>query len=365
MMKIGILTFHCAHNYGAVLQAYALQECLKELNHEVAIIDYRPNYLIKPYQSFYIRRYIRRNIIKGICSLILEPFLYSKRKIKFHNFDNFIKKKLLLSEYSGLEHTDYDMIVLGSDQIWNPNLTGGTFDSVYFGGNFKGRIVSYAASMGIGEIPEKSKERVKKMLQRIYMIGVREISMIRPLQQLCLNSEISLTLDPTLLAGKAVFDRIKVTPLIKNPYVLVYQVVVIPETYRIANEIARQIGAEVFYCGASLKINVKDNCDQTTSPEEFVGYFANASCVVSTSFHGTAFSVIYNRPFYTIKLGSETDLRSISFLKNISLSHRMIDKESSPIFSEIDYTDANKHLHDMRMKSLDFLISATKKDTLI
>ncbi|WP_294591280.1 polysaccharide pyruvyl transferase family protein [uncultured Bacteroides sp.] len=364
-MKIGILTFHCAHNYGAVLQAYALQECLKELNHEVAIIDYRPGYLIKPYQSFYIRRYIRRNIIRGIYLLILEPFLYSKRKIKSHNFDNFIKKKLLLSEYNDLGHTDYDIIILGSDQIWNPNLTGGTFDSVYFGENFKGRIVSYAASMGIGRIPEKSKEKVKKMLQRIYMIGVRETSMIRPLQQLCLNSKISLTLDPTLLAGKTVFDRIKITPSVNKTYVLVYQVVVIPETYRIANEIARQIGAEVFYCGASLKVNAKDNYDQTASPEAFVGYFANASCVVSTSFHGTAFSVIYNRPFYTIKLGSETDLRSNSFLENIGLSHRMIEKDSSPVFSEIDYSDANKHLLDMRIKSLDYLISATKEDTSI
>ena len=130
-MKIGILTFHCAHNYGAVLQCYALQEMLKGMGHTVEIIDYRPDYLRMPFDVINLHRIQSRNLLRLVKSIILETLSLSQRIIRHRKFDSFIKYYLNLSRSVGIS-SDYDVYVMGSDQIWNPKITNG-FDGVYFG----------------------------------------------------------------------------------------------------------------------------------------------------------------------------------------------------------------------------------------
>ena len=147
-MKIGILTFHCAHNYGAVLQAYAIQEQLKLMGFDVEIINYRPIYLLRPYG--YLPQFHFRTIKDGYlrCLILNVKILlrwigtliptYRRRK----GFNKFIQSKLSLSfcRYNSpfVEHNEYDFYIMGSDQVWNPKITK-KFDDVYFG-NFKVRV---------------------------------------------------------------------------------------------------------------------------------------------------------------------------------------------------------------------------------
>ena len=119
-MKIGILTFHCAHNYGAVLQAYGLQEYLRSQGHETYIIDYRPGYLTRNYNALNIRFWMASTPREIVYKLRYEPFLWKHRILRGKAFDRFIRNRFDLHPY--VRHTnfsDFDAIFLGSDQIWN------------------------------------------------------------------------------------------------------------------------------------------------------------------------------------------------------------------------------------------------------
>ena len=184
-MKIGILTFHCAHNYGAVLQAYGLQEYLRSQGHETYIIDYRPGYLTRNYKAFNIRFWMASTPREIVYKLRYEPFLWKHRILRSKAFDRFIRNRFDLHPY--VRHTnfsDFDAIFLGSDQIWNKTITGQRYDEVFFGGNATCRVIAYAASMGGGTLSDKDRERLRQYLAPMTAIGVREESLKELLQPL-------------------------------------------------------------------------------------------------------------------------------------------------------------------------------------
>lgn len=364
-MKIGILTFHCAHNYGAVLQCYALQEILKSSGHDVEIIDYRPNYLINPYKVFYIRRFISHSPIKIIKAWINEFLIIKHRMKRYQAFQSFIDEKFNLSRRIEKKNipSDYDYYVIGSDQIWNPQITLG-FDSVYFAcfefpKNNK-KYISYAASMETSMLNDKEKDFYKQMLKNFDAISVRENNLAKLLQPLT-NIKVETVLDPTLLADSSIWNSLAKQPTINKKYVLIYQVRADKNTRRIAQLIAKQLHIEVveITSWASCRFIIKNHTYQSCSPKEFLGWIKNANCVVTTSFHGTAFSIIFNKSFYSLKLG-KGDTRTLSILQNIQLESRMIDKTSSPTFQDIDYETPNKLLANLRMQSQEYLLSALK-----
>ena len=147
-MRIGILTFHCAHNYGAMLQCYALQEYLVAQGHEVSVVDYRPDYLTHGYVRHALHHWISRNPLRAVKRLLTEPFLYRTRGKRWDGFDRFMRTKLHLTPYHpASDNVTFDLIIVGSDQIWSTRLTGEKFDPVFFGKGLACRSVSYAASM--------------------------------------------------------------------------------------------------------------------------------------------------------------------------------------------------------------------------
>lgn len=359
-MKIGILTFHCAHNYGAVLQCYATQEFLRSKGHEVEIINYRPSYLLRPYRLFdkgYITRGGFKRLLKNI---VQESIIFPTRYTRWKVFQRFINKRLSLSTpFSDLSSVPdvYDAYIVGSDQVWNPNITCG-FDDVYFC-NFpfnKGnkRYITYAASMESKILSVDDIKFYAERLKNFDAISVRERNLQELLSTYTENS-IQHVLDPTLMVPSNVWDKIITSSPCKEKYVLVYQVMHDENTLRIANEIANQLGVGVLVVGAVVSFYNRDDYNGA-SPEEFVNIVKNAACVVTTSFHGTAFSVILNRPFYTLTQGWNT--RSSSLLEKLGLFDRMISPTSTPIFSEIDYSDVNVKLDILRKESQDFLQSA-------
>ncbi len=356
-MKIGVLTFHCAHNYGAVLQCYATQEFLRSKGHDVEIINYRPQYLLQPYLLFNKKRVLSKSPIRFIKNLIIEFIYFKLRYKRWKGFNKFINKYLNLSEKVDSETipSKYDIYIVGSDQIWNNKITKG--DDVFFckfpfeKGNRK--YISYAASMEATVLDTNSSYHY--LLRDFDAISVREEklqALLAPFTPL----PIQHVLDPTLMVSPKIWKSLlpQTTNYEKN--VVVYQVRGNNQTIRIAESIANQIGAKTKILVANLA-SKSHNKFQDATPIDFVDTICNAACVVTTSFHGTAFSVIFNRPFYTVKLNDGWDTRSESLLKSISLEDRMIGIDDTPTFSNIDYSNVNIKLEKLRLESQDFLLS--------
>lgn len=346
-MKIGILTFHCAHNYGAVLQAYGLQEYLKSCGNEVEMIDYRPAYLTRGYKAFPLPS-LRGNVffkIFRLCRWGLRlpwriaavPMRVERRR----GFENFISGKLNLSRErftSGgrVPAENYDALVFGSDQIWSPNHTDGG-DPVFLGdfsapaGTLK---IAYAASAGAASATLGDNPVFADALKNFDAVSVRESNLAASLQPKT-SLEIETVLDPTLLVDGRVWERLAEPPRRSRRYVLVYQVMYNPAADRIARELAAQLDADVVSLWAGYML--RGDMLRTETPEQFVGWFKNAACVVSTSFHGTAFALIFEKPLYYVSNGNAAENRPRQILGALGLLDRCVDSDARPQFSEIDY----------------------------
>lgn len=362
-MKIGILTFHLAHNYGAVLQAYALQEVLKQEGHEVEIIDYRPSSIEDVYRLFSLRIYKNDRLAGKIRRFVGRMVTFGARCKRYRKFEQFIRLHLSLSNTSARNKSeipqDYDVYVFGSDQIWNPRLSHG-LDEVYLG-RFQckngARKVAYAASMGTEYVlGEAERNLLTESLKDFYAVGVREKSLHGLLSGLHIGSTV--VLDPTLIAEHGIFDRLAVKPPCSFRYVLLYRLEKDMYALRFTQQIACQLGAEVIEI-APYKIWLRDKGRKIVSaisPEEFCGWFKHAACVVSISFHGTAFSVIFRKDFYCLK--SALQDRSRNLLESLGLGERMIASDVSVDFEPVDYSKAEEKMKELKRMSKDFLFNA-------
>ncbi len=361
-MKIGILTFHCAHNYGAVLQCYATQEFLRSKGYDVEVINYRPQFLLDPYKLFDRRRVISKNLMLSLKFLIVECLLFLNRYKRFRGFEKFIHNRLQIGNAVSRDSlpSDCDAYIIGSDQVWNSRITRG-FDPIYFAdfpfekGNKK--FISYAASMESKTLTLEQVDFYAKSIKNFDFLSVREIQLQQLLQPLT-SKKISQVLDPTLMVPTHLWDNLSSDKSNVGKYVVVYQVRVNPNTMRIAEYIANQIGAKVKVLVAWLQYKAVEGTDQTATPEDFLDAIRNAACVVTTSFHGTAFAVIFNRPFYTIRLNDGSDSRSESLLGTLNLEERVVEVNASPIFSDIDYSLVNQKLEQLRSESQEYLLNS-------
>lgn len=350
-MRIGILTFHRAHNYGAVLQCYALQEYLKKEGHVVYIIDHLPHdKMLNVYKWFDLSRFNRKNLI-----VILKEFLLlNYRRSRFKRFNHFIDSNFQLIDDAFSSFSSLDLVIVGSDQVWNYKLTHG-FDPYYWGFFEKPdnvKLISYAASMG--EIfSENESECIVKYLQNFDSISVREEDLYEKIKLLSIGKPITMTLDPTLLLSKANWSDIAIKPKEERPYLLLYQVRNSTNAMDMAKIIAKRYGLKIIILSAAIdKINSKE-CIKA-SPEQFLGWFKYAKFVISSSFHGTVFSLIFNIPFYSIRMNDGKDSRVVSLLNKFDLNSRLItnlpDKDE-----KIDFAKVNKQILKISIDSKLFL----------
>ena len=360
-MKIGLLTFHCAQNYGAVLQCYATQEFLKSKGYDVEVIDYRPEYLLRSYRLFNTQRIVCGNPVTAAINLVKELIQFPRRCYRQWAYRRFAKRHLVLSDKVTMETIPayYDTYIVGSDQIWNPKLTHG-FDNAYFcrfafpKGNK--RYIAYAASMEAKALSPEAKQYYQETLKGFDAISVREGDLAQLLQPLT-PLQITQVLDPTLMADTCIWDTFATHRFTKKKYVVIYQGRSNKASEHIAKDIAKQVGGEVVILSTWFSLS-RGESHQNLAPESFVDIIRHAACVITTSFHGTAFSIIFNRPFYTIRMNDGADTRSQSLLESLNLQDRMIDTDSSPIFSPINYSEANAKLEVLRRSSQDFLLNA-------
>ncbi len=356
-MKVGILTFSCAYNYGAILQCYALQEFLKETNYDVDVLNYRPSYLETRKPKLSLSLFFSSPIRFFYYLFRVYPrFLDSYSKFQYFCESNLLlTEKLIDGSQLSKKSELYDYILIGSDQVWNEKFNGN--DKNWYGEfvreDSKTKLISYAASAGDANLSEEKKEYLEKVLNSFFAISAREIVLKKQLQEL-LKKEISFVLDPTLMTNPDVWKK-WYAPIRKDRYILVYQARENNNCYRIAEHISKELNAKV--------IGI-DNCSNTIKrygascsfgPSDFVSLIKNSLCVITTSFHGTAFSIITNVPFYTLALNDGADERCASLLGSLNLLERLIDKDSTPDFKLIDYSSINYKLNKLRNNSQSYL----------
>ena len=355
-MKIGILTFHCAVNYGAVLQAFALKEYLKGLGHDVYIVDYRPKYLLSPYRVFrwdIWPKPIKDKIRHLFRELFIAPIRWKRRKVFFQFIDKYLNPyKLDLND----RLNDFDMFIFGSDQIWNKKITDG-YDLVYFG-DFPAakqkKLIAYAASMGDNAPDIVDSEFLKSKFKFFDKVGVREEATTVVFNSWGITS--AHVVDPVLLLGASGFRRLIINSAPKRAYLLLFTLRREDYAVPISRMIASSFGLDVIEI-VSHKESVRNkNLKQSLSPLEFISYFYNASYVVTSSFHGTVFSILFEKDFITVKHKNIQMDRMESLLKSLGLLNRLIsddavDFEKAPI----DYNSVNHKCSQLRDESILFL----------
>lgn len=360
-MKIGILTFHNAHNWGAALQLYALKEYLKDLGHEVKVINYRNSIIDSNYKKNPVIK-LRRKDWKGILIYLYEKinFEYGKKayKEKWSKFNNFEKQMLDndATEYTkeDLENLDIDMLVCGSDQIWNPSLTGG-LDEVYFC-NFKtnAKKVSYAASMGVKELKPEYENDFKNYINNFNDISVREDSLKQYIKKVT-DKDVTTVVDPTLLLNVEKYDNIAIKPK-EQKYLFLYTLIENKNLYKIAKRIAKERKLKIIELSYSKKVEkLLHNEIANIGPEEFLGYIKYADCVITNSFHGTIFSMLFKKDFYTINAG-KVNSRIENVLNIAQIPERCIKTyEDMQNCKKIDYENVSKNLNENVLNSKEFL----------
>ena len=360
-MKIGIVTFHSVHNFGAVLQAYGLQEFLSAVGHDAYIIDYRPSYLTERYKSFSLKRAFNKRGIVGFKFLLRELFAYPIMIRRELFFNNFLNKALKLKPLKDLEkQNDFDAFVFGSDQIWNPLICNG-LDPMFFGEFFaaKGkRLVSYAGSMGsLKHFSLEQKELFLKKISSFYAISSREKEPAVFISK-SLNRKIEIVVDPVLLAGKDIFDKISTRISLNKSYLLLFTLGNNNKTSKIAYRIAKEKKLEIVEIVSFQTSFKKRSAIQALSVPDFLGYIRSAEFVVTSSFHGTALSILFGKELYYVPDDPKTGERAANLLQMLGIGDRVWNDGSGIDVSSIDYNSVFSILDVERRKSADFIKSA-------
>lgn len=355
MNKIGILTFQDTLNYGASMQCYALQEKLSLMGAEVQVIDYKCSKFMKEYSPFYVSQPNLRKFFYMLAALKMNIVKQRKKKL-------FQKKYIRLSKPYTLESISeanniYSTFITGSDQVWNWHLTG--FDKTFFLDFVKPGLkkYSYAASFGISEIEEEKIEEYRKLISGYDAISVREESGAALVHHL--GQEVKqLVVDPVLLLNAEEWRKIEVKPQMKN-YILLYS---INNTiaYEYAYRLAQETNKKLVYLSAPLKkrgnfIKVVD-----PGPDEFVGWFDAADCVVTDSFHGVVTSILFHKQFVALQdrnKSANANSRVWDLLCRLSLTERVVDKceQINVMNNKIDYVQVQNELNNYINDSVLFL----------
>ena len=335
---VGVMTMY-RDNYGAFLQAYALQKTLNSLEYDAELIHYdnrrEKTILGIPLADCKKTRYF-------IKRLLVEVVMHKKHMRRSEIFRESIEKNLIVSkkEYhsnAALESDppQYDIYLSGSDQVFNPNLEPQSFEArmLSFTNGYK---VSYAASAGnIDGIGDK-KEPLLDRLRSFQKISVREEETRKYLEQ-HLGSAVSRNIDPTLLLGAHEWRQFGKKPeYLKGKYIFYYRVLVQPELHDIAEAISKELGIPVFAADGNAKFSNQVQRQEFLSPEEWVGALADAEYVVTNSFHGVAFSINLKRKVRVVLPPSNTtrirDMIQKSGLERLYEDRILQDDELKPLY---------------------------------
>ena len=331
-MRVGIVNFHCAHNYGAMLQAYALQETIYKLGYDVKIIDFQPDAITKGYKIWTMDKLLYPRILAGTIKN------YKKLKVKYDVFEDFKNDKFKLTKtYKELnnkfnETEKFDVLICGSDQVWNMDLNGGLTEYLLgFCDDKNVKKISYAASIGTKKLSEKNAKLMEPYIREFDSISVRESDAVKVIKE-NFNLESTQVLDPVFLLDKSEWEEIANIPkAIEGEYVLLYGLEgneLFEKTFKFIKE-----KTNMKIINISPVKNKSPYIDENlfnVGPKELIGLLMGANTVFTNSFHGTCFSIIFEKNFFVLG-HSELNSRIESILNLTGLSKHMISKEFSSI----------------------------------
>lgn len=375
--RIGIITIVKVNNYGAELQAYALQKKLNLMGHDAEIIDYLfyknkahiKEKVSQPFYPFPFRKRIKELIEPWYNRIRCLPYWKSKQK-RDRAFDAFHQKNTRFSSvcytsYSQIYRNppEYDVYCVGSDQVWNPGcFTNLSPYFVSFAPKGKRRI-SYASSFGVKELPVSACEKYKELLMQMDAIGVREDTGVNIVDGLIGRIAVKVA-DPTLLLTAE--EWLSIARYEKVPaekYILLYVLKDSEYIKQIALEISRRKELKVVrICKEAYKQEKKlsgiiDILD--AAPDDFLGLIDKAEMILTNSFHGTVFSILFRKEFYTIlNPKNDNNTRQISLLRDMGLEERIVFEGEFVEKNRIDYYECSCKLNSLIKKSEAYLIDA-------
>ena len=351
MKPIGILTFHRASNYGAVLQAYALQKVISDLGREAVIVDYRCRTVEEGHRPWGLFKRHRFPVVLLRC-------LVAARKDRI--FGEFRRNRLKLSAHMSAEdlekHRDeYALFVTGSDQVWNDTFSG--LDPVYMLTFADGeQRYSYACSLGFDSFPEGTEQLYRERLAGMQCISLRENHAVDLIRQLGYESRVDL--DPTLLLDRSKWEELMKAPDYPEPYILVYTVNEDVHLLEAARRLSGKTGVKILYLNNQYKKNRDITRIRYSTPEEYVGWFAGAEYVFTNSFHGTAFGVIFHKKLKVeLETAKKFNVRSRDLLMSCALPQCVLKNNDEDMDFNIDWSETDCRLDALRRNSLDYIKS--------
>ena len=347
MKKIAVITFHRHNNYGAVLQCYALQQALKKLGYIPSVIDYRCKADESPFSLEAIRK-------RGFRKCIISILGKMSRIPRFYAFYTFRKRLNMTEKFYKHElykiSDCFDCYLAGSDNIWNAQITG--LDSTYFLDfvRNKRKRNTYAASFGSDQISEELVGTYNKYLSKIHTFLMREKSGVDLVSKIC-GREGKQVLDPTLLLSSEEWNQLIEPECIKERFVLAYQLVPSKFFVQKADWIAKQLNCKLIIVPFAQGMFVKSQNKLGIGPVEWLSAIRNATYIVTDSFHGCVFSIIFRKPFNVVV--SQLGTRIYSLLDTLGLQNKIIEQGNQYIdMCDIDYNKVESILEREREISL-------------
>lgn len=360
-MRIGILTYHFSINFGAVLQCYALQRALKNLGYTVYIINYT-----SAEQLDNISLYRKWNTVEGIVkNLALFPF-HSERKNRNLLFESFKKCELectrrvsnIKEMIEVLNELNINTILVGSDQVWNPTIKD--FDNIFFLNSINS-VCKIAYSVSLGEAGKNDLATYKKNILNFDYVTVREKSAAGIIQEVC-GKKPEISVDPTFLLGIddwEVFSKEVEERVLPHDYVVCYFLnkKKYKENIQKAQFYAKCNGLRLVLIDLRVSVeSIKAKGIIDVGPKEFLNYIYNSKVVITDSFHGTVFSILLNKPFYSINNNPKTnDTRRFELLAQLTLEGQYVTNEKLSVYNSIpnlDYSVVNNKLSIIKEYSL-------------
>lgn len=372
MKKIGILTFQSADNYGAVLQCFAMQEYLESIGYDVKVINYVPKYFEKKYSIYtpffstywqYKKSQLKHCLLHAIKSYgrnikLLTKYKKRKNFNKFRkNYFNITDKCVSYNEFLNMS-LNFDIISVGSDQVWSKRIMGGKYDPVFMlqGVDKKVKKMSYAASCG-GIFHKDDFKVLKNILSDYNFLSAREKSLAEQISTIS-GKECYHVCDPVFLLSKEQWvEKLSICKsLSEKKYILAYNVsseATSSEYFNLVDKMAKEIDCEIYEIGSCRRTKGKGKLFDNIGPVEFIQMIIDSEFVFTTSFHATALSLIFEKQFNVFLPNSAE--RIISILEKMNLMNKLVIPGGSYNLENIKYDEIAKLRNEFIMDSVKYL----------
>ncbi|MBO8139971.1 MAG: polysaccharide pyruvyl transferase family protein [Thermosipho sp. (in: Bacteria)] len=367
-MKIGILTFNWAINYGAILQMYAEYRYLNKKN-EVVVINYVPDYFYNMYNPKILDKPIE---IKSTLKKLLQKFLNYKQHKKFKHF---ISNELSLTKKAKNRKelqeiiNGLDLVIVGSDQVWNYDITK-EYIRDYLLTDIKCNKISYAASLGKNHIKNELIYLFEKSLNDFDFVSLREKASINYLKQICKRDDFKLCVDPVFLLNKAEWKQLAEKSnykLPRNNFILIYMLEYNDNLIKVARYLSKKykipaVSIEIPFISLRRIRKMRDIKKlHDVGPTDFLKLFLNAKYILTNSFHGTAFSLIFEKQFISFA-HSTVNLRMENLLNLYGLNNVQITNTFNDDFALVEeILKKSKQTYDKQNKEIDNIVKNSKE----